>query len=219
MRLLEGNGTFGARSKSSDSIAPLSPDLPLTHTTHVLVPSLRRTAHLVVHVPPVMSDGLSVSDSEFRKRFKSSYDSLRSPTFLVRKRYKGMFEIILDTDSEGDELGEEEDEEVEESSDLDSKSKDAEDECPTVEDEDPVIKDEGHTARIKDLTAMSVPLGLGYRALRHRESPGLGELSLALFERYDRDIEELFTWLEAREQKEMRGRVTALEQERDRKER
>nr|GEY48499.1 hypothetical protein [Tanacetum cinerariifolium] len=53
-----------------------------------------------------------------------------------------------------------------------------------------------------------------------------GELSPALFERYDRDIGELFTRLvlalEAafkRELQEMRGRVTALEQERDHKER
>nr|GEX72683.1 hypothetical protein [Tanacetum cinerariifolium] len=141
----DGNGTSGARSMSSDSIAPLSPDHLLTHTTHVLVPFLRRTTHLAMRVPPVMSHGLYVSDLKFRKRFKSSYDSSPSPTFLVRKRYKGTFEIILDTDSEGDELGEEEDKEVEESLDLDSKSEDAEDECPTIEDEDPVTEDEGHT--------------------------------------------------------------------------
>nr|GEW43503.1 hypothetical protein [Tanacetum cinerariifolium] len=129
----EGNGTFGVRSTPSDSIAPLSPDHPLTHTTHVLVPSLHRTARLAMRVMPVMSHGLPVSDSEFRKRFKSSYDSLPSSTFLVRKRYKGTFEIILDNDSEGDELGEDEDEEVE-------------DDCPTIKDEDPVTEDEGHTA-------------------------------------------------------------------------
>nr|GEU64868.1 hypothetical protein [Tanacetum cinerariifolium] len=142
----KGNGTSGARSTSSNSIAPLSPDHPLTHTTHVLVLSLRRTTRLAVHVSPVMSHGLSVSDSKFHKRFKSSYDSLPSPTFLVRKRYEGTFKIILDTDSEGDELGEEEDEEVEEILDLDSKSDDVEDEFPTVEDEDLVTEDKGHTA-------------------------------------------------------------------------
>nr|GEV62121.1 hypothetical protein [Tanacetum cinerariifolium] len=156
----EGNGTSGARSTSSDSIAPLSPDHPLAHTTHVLVLSLRRTARLAVRVPHVMSHGLSVSDSEFHKRFKSSYDSSPSPTFLVRKRYKGTSEIILDTDSEVDELGEEEDEEVEESLDLDSKSKDVEDKCPTVEDEDPVIEDEGHTAGDKGPSIEVKILGL-----------------------------------------------------------
>nr|GEV16977.1 hypothetical protein [Tanacetum cinerariifolium] len=98
---------------------------------------------------------------EFHKRFKSSYNSSPSSTFLVRKRLKGMFEIILDTDSEGDELGEEEDEEVEESSDLDSKSKDAEDECPTVEDDDPVTEDEGHTAGDKGPSMEVKILGLG----------------------------------------------------------
>nr|GEX36007.1 hypothetical protein [Tanacetum cinerariifolium] len=108
-----------------------------------------------------MSHGLSVYDLKFHKRFKSSYDSLPSPTFLVRNRYKCTFEIILDTDSEGDELGYEEDEEVEESSNLDSKSEDAEDECPTVEDEDPVTEDEGHTAGDKGPIMKVKILGLG----------------------------------------------------------
>nr|GEZ98437.1 hypothetical protein [Tanacetum cinerariifolium] len=74
---------------------------------------VEETARLAVRVPPVMSHGLSVSDSAFHKRFKSSYDSSPSPTFLVWKRYKGTFEIILDTHSKGDELGEEEDEDEE----------------------------------------------------------------------------------------------------------
>nr|GEV14696.1 hypothetical protein [Tanacetum cinerariifolium] len=157
----EGNGTSGARSTSSDSIAPLSPDHPLTHTTHVLVPSLRKTAHFAMRVPPVMSHSLSVSDSEFHKRFKSFYDSLPSSTFLVWKRHKGTFEIILDTNSEGDELGEEEDEKVKESSNLDCKSEDAEDECPTVEDEDPITEDEGHTTGDKGPSMEVRILGLG----------------------------------------------------------
>nr|GEX67320.1 hypothetical protein [Tanacetum cinerariifolium] len=157
----ESNGTSGARSTPSDSIAPFLPDHPLTHTTHVLVSSLRRTVRLAMRVLPVMSHGLSVSDSEFRKRFKSSYDSSPSSTFLVRKRYKGTFEIILDNDSEGDELGEEEDDKVEESSDLDSKSEDVEDDCPTVEDEDPVTEDEGHTAGDKGPSMEVKILGLG----------------------------------------------------------
>nr|GEV08703.1 hypothetical protein [Tanacetum cinerariifolium] len=140
----EGSGTFGARSMSSNSIAPLSPDHPLTHTTPVLVLILRRTARMAVRVPPVMSPSLSagmsevaaMSDSVFRKRFRSSYDSSPSPTLPVRKRHRGTSKLILDTDSE-------EDEEVEESLDSDSESEDVEDEGPTIEDEDPVAEDEG----------------------------------------------------------------------------
>nr|GEU95083.1 reverse transcriptase [Tanacetum cinerariifolium] len=143
----EGSGMSGARSTSSDSTAPLLPDHPLTHTTPAWVPSLRRTARMAVHVPPAMSLGLSASiadvatmyDSEFRKRFRSSYNSSPSPTFPVQKRYRGTSELILDTDSEDDE-------EIEESSDPHSVSEDAEDEGPTIEDEDPAAGDEGLAA-------------------------------------------------------------------------
>nr|GEU48093.1 hypothetical protein [Tanacetum cinerariifolium] len=125
----------------------LSPNHPLTHTTPALVPSLRRTARVVVRVLPAMSPGLSVGiadveamfDLAFRKRFRSSYNSLPSPTLLVWKRYRRTVELILDTDSEDDE-------EVEESLDSDSMSEDAEDEGPTVEDEDPAAGDKGLAA-------------------------------------------------------------------------
>ncbi|GJU62057.1 hypothetical protein Tco_1243892 [Tanacetum coccineum] len=100
-----------------------------------------------------------------------------------------MSEYILDTNSE-------EDEEVEEISDYNSKSKDAKDEGPTAGDEGPAIEDEGLAARDGDPsmrvesfdlvgdeaipkgqqraapvveTSVGEPLGLGYRALRHRE--------------------------------------------------
>ncbi|GJU62056.1 hypothetical protein Tco_1243891 [Tanacetum coccineum] len=46
----EGSGTSDARSTSSNSTAPLSPDHPLTHATPVLVPSLPRTARMAVRV-------------------------------------------------------------------------------------------------------------------------------------------------------------------------
>nr|GEY59145.1 hypothetical protein [Tanacetum cinerariifolium] len=152
----EGSGTSGARSRSSNSTAPLLPYHPLTHTTPVLVPSLGRTVRMAVRVSPVMSLTFSVSIAEeaampdlaFYKRFGSFYDSSPSPTFLVWKRYRGTSELILDTNSEGDELrdkddDEEEDEEVEESLDSDSKSENAEEEGPTIEDEDPTTGDEG----------------------------------------------------------------------------
>nr|GFC61145.1 hypothetical protein [Tanacetum cinerariifolium] len=112
-------GTSGVRSTSSDSIASLSPDHPLTHTTPVLVPILRRTARMVVRVPPVMSPGLSAGMAEV----------------AAMKRYRGTSELIFGTDSK-------EDEEVDESSYSDSKSEDVEDEGPTIEDEDPAAEDE-----------------------------------------------------------------------------
>ncbi|GJZ90635.1 hypothetical protein Tco_0662562 [Tanacetum coccineum] len=138
----EGSGTSSAGSTSSDSTTPLSPDHPLTRDTPVLVPSLRRTARMVVRVQPVLSPGYSariaeaasMSDVAFHKRFRSSYEGLPSPspTLPVRKRYRGASELILGTDSEGDELG---DEEV--SLDSDSGSEDTEDEGLAVRDEDP----------------------------------------------------------------------------------
>nr|GEV24764.1 hypothetical protein [Tanacetum cinerariifolium] len=88
------------------------------------------------------------------------------------KRYRGTFELILDTNSEGDELGDEEDkdDEVDESSDSDSESEDAEDVGPTIEDEDPAAGDEGQQrAALVVETAVGEPLGLGYGALRRQE--------------------------------------------------
>nr|GFC57315.1 hypothetical protein [Tanacetum cinerariifolium] len=61
----EGSGTSDARSMSSYSTMPLSPDHPLAHTTPVLVPILRRTARMAMHVPPVMSHGLSADDESY----------------------------------------------------------------------------------------------------------------------------------------------------------
>nr|GEW57444.1 hypothetical protein [Tanacetum cinerariifolium] len=144
-----------ARSMSSDSTAPLLPDHPLTHTTPVLVSSLRRTVCMDVHVPPVMSPGLSVSiaevdtmsDSPFHKRFRSSYDSLPSLTFLVHKRYRDVKILNCYNDEEDDG-----------------------DEGPTVEDEDPAARDQGLVrAALVMETAIGEPLKLGYEALRRQE--------------------------------------------------
>nr|GEZ80890.1 ribonuclease H-like domain-containing protein [Tanacetum cinerariifolium] len=92
----EGSSMSGVRSTSSVSTVPLSPDHPLTYTTPAFVPILRRTACMVMRVLLAMLPGLSVgraeveamSDSVFRKRVKSSYDSSPSPTLPVRKRYR-----------------------------------------------------------------------------------------------------------------------------------
>nr|GEU31430.1 hypothetical protein [Tanacetum cinerariifolium] len=197
----EGSGTSGAKSTSSDSTTPLSPDHPLTHTTPVLVPILCRITRMAMRVPLMMSHGLSagmakvaaIFDSEFHKRFRSSYDYSPLPTLLVRKRNKGTFELILGTNSE----------EVEESLDFDSEIEDIEDEGPIAEDKDRNAEDEGLVAGVEgpsvddksygldgeshgvddeshglddesygingDSHAVSEPLRLGYRALRCRE--------------------------------------------------
>nr|GFA18157.1 hypothetical protein [Tanacetum cinerariifolium] len=62
----------------------------------------------------------TLSPSSFHKRYRSSYktSSSSSPTLSVRKRYRGTSKLILDPDSEGDEL-EEKDTEEDESSDVD----------------------------------------------------------------------------------------------------
>ncbi|GKD98351.1 hypothetical protein Tco_1382248 [Tanacetum coccineum] len=150
--------TPGARSTPSDSTIPLSPDHPLTNASPTLVPFLRRTSRMAMLVPPAMSPDLStsivevaaMSDSAFRKRFMSSYESLPSsspPDIPLRKRYRGTFVLVEDDeekeDDDEEEDDKEEDEEIEESSDFDSESRDVKDEGPTTEDEDPTAGDEG----------------------------------------------------------------------------
>ncbi|GJV86842.1 hypothetical protein Tco_1530780 [Tanacetum coccineum] len=146
----EGSDMSGARSTSSNSIAPLLPDHPLTHTTPTLVPILYRTARMAVRVPPAMSPGLSasvaevaaMSDSAFRKRFMSSYESLPSSS----------------------------------PPDLPSQNHYREDEGHTTEDEDPAAGDEGLVVGDEGpgIGVESLRLGLGYGALRHWEI-ALGE--------------------------------------------
>nr|GEY17308.1 hypothetical protein [Tanacetum cinerariifolium] len=94
-----------------------------------------------------------MSDSAFRKRFRSSYDSSPLLTIPVWKRYRGTSELILGTDIE-------EDEEVEESSNVDSKSEDVEYKGPTADDEDPAAKDEGLAAGVKGLSVDDKSYGL-----------------------------------------------------------
>ncbi|GJY41994.1 hypothetical protein Tco_0429264, partial [Tanacetum coccineum] len=182
-------------------LRPLAPPTSLPESTPTtLVPILRRTARMAMRVPPTMSPGLSASMAEvaamsefaFRKRFRSSYESLpysSLPNLPLRKRYRGTSELVEDDKDEDDE----EDEEIKESLDSNSVSEDAEDEGPTTEDEDPAagdeglgmavescgsddesrgLDDEGHSVKRVVLvvgTTVSAPLGLGYKALRHRE--------------------------------------------------
>ncbi|GKF70426.1 hypothetical protein Tco_0203483, partial [Tanacetum coccineum] len=80
---------------------------------------------MTVRVQPAMSPGhsarvtkaMALSDLAFRKRYISSYETPSSSSSLalpVRKRYRGTSDLILDTNSEGDELGDEDTEEDEE---------------------------------------------------------------------------------------------------------
>ncbi|GJR93576.1 hypothetical protein Tco_0265750 [Tanacetum coccineum] len=180
--------------QSLDSTAPLSPDHPLTRVSPTPTPTRasfhRRTARMTVHVQPAMSPGhlarvteaMALLDSGFGKRYRSSYEipsSSSSPALLVRKRYRGTSELILDTDSKGDKLGDEDtddDGEDDEGHGSDDEGHDLDDECCSVdsnglgleEEEEVVPEGQQQTALVVE-TATSEPLGLSYRALRHRE--------------------------------------------------
>ncbi|GJU04333.1 hypothetical protein Tco_1114671 [Tanacetum coccineum] len=111
-------------------------------------------------IAPAMSSSLSASmaevaamfESAFRKRFRSSYESLPSvspPDLSSRKHYRGTSGLVEDSEEDDDE----EDEEIEESLDSDSVSEDAKDVGPTVEDENPTTKDEDPAAGDEGLAA------------------------------------------------------------------
>ncbi|GKB71109.1 hypothetical protein Tco_0932521 [Tanacetum coccineum] len=111
----------------------------------------------------------AMSDSVFRKRFRFFYESSLSsspPDLPLRKRYRGTSELVEDDNEEGDD--EQEDEEMKESSDSNSVSEDAEDESLSLGGDEAVPVGQQRAAPVAE-TAMGEPLGLGYRALRHRE--------------------------------------------------
>nr|GEZ78129.1 hypothetical protein [Tanacetum cinerariifolium] len=126
---------------SSDSTTPLSPDHPLTYVSPTPTPARvlfhRRTARMV--------------------RYRSSYETPSSSSLILptQKRYRGTSKLILDTDSKGDELREEDIEEG-----LEDESSDADDER-----EGQGLDDEGQGLDDED-TATSEPLDLGYEAAR-----------------------------------------------------
>ncbi|GKA57371.1 hypothetical protein Tco_0756559 [Tanacetum coccineum] len=137
--------------QSLDSTTPLSPDHPLTHVSPTPTPTRasfhHRTTLMTVCVQPAMSPGhsarvteaMALSDSAFPKRYGSSYETPSpslSPTLPVRKRYRGTSELILDTDSEGDELGDK---------DIEEDKKDENDEGHGLGDEDHRLDNEGRS--------------------------------------------------------------------------
>ncbi|GJS21246.1 hypothetical protein Tco_0449878 [Tanacetum coccineum] len=153
------DGTDTESEPFEDPVETEIPESPLTiappislskSTPPILVPILRRTVRMAVRAPPAMSSGLfssmaevaAMSESAFRKRFRSSYEGSPSVSPLDLpswKRYRGTSKLV--EDSEEDDKGEDED--IEDSLDSDSVSEDAEDEGPTVKDEDPAARDKG----------------------------------------------------------------------------
>ncbi|GJT97184.1 hypothetical protein Tco_1092702 [Tanacetum coccineum] len=88
---------------------------------------------------PLSEKVAAMSESAFRKMFRSSYESSPSvspPDHPSQKCYYVTSELVEDSEEDDDE----EDEEIEESMDYDS-----------VEDEDPAAEDEGLTARVEGL--------------------------------------------------------------------
>ncbi|GKA69935.1 hypothetical protein Tco_0775999 [Tanacetum coccineum] len=139
-----------------------------------------------------VTEAMALSDSAFRKRYRSSYETPSpSPTLLVRKRYRGMSEPILDTNSKEDEIGEEDTDE-----DGEDESLDADDERERSDSKDHSLKGEGlglkedeeaipegqQQAVLVVETAASEPLGLGYGVLRRQELAVEGDQVLSTFE-------------------------------------
>ncbi|GJY73863.1 hypothetical protein Tco_0478294 [Tanacetum coccineum] len=121
---------------------------------------------------------MALSDSAFRKRYRSSYETPSpSPTLPTWKRYRGTYKPILDTDSEGDELGDEdtdedgEDESLDVDDDedhsLDDEGCGLEGERLSSEKEEEAVPEGQQQAVPAANTAMGEPLRLGYGALRH----------------------------------------------------
>nr|GEV16001.1 integrase, catalytic region, zinc finger, CCHC-type, peptidase aspartic, catalytic [Tanacetum cinerariifolium] len=170
---------------SSKSTTPLSPDHLFTHVSPTPTRTRAlfhcRTTRMTVHIHPPMSPGYSatvtevmaLSDSAFRKRYRSSYEtSSPSPslTLPIRKRYRGNSELILDTNSEGDELGDKEDEKDESLNADDERKRDRERERERERERgDEAIPEGQQQALLVVETAASEPLGLGNGALRRHE--------------------------------------------------
>ncbi|GKE68716.1 hypothetical protein Tco_1526788 [Tanacetum coccineum] len=174
---------------------------PLTHTSPTPTPTRasfhHRTALMTVRAQPLMSLGhaagvveaMDLLDSPLCKRYKSSYEtspSSTSPALPIRKRYRGTSELILDTDSEEDEIGEEDTDE-DEGHRLDDEGHGLDYEGHGLDDESHGLDDEGNSVESDGLglereeaavpegqqravpvvrTTTSTPLGLGYGALR-----------------------------------------------------
>ncbi|GKC43353.1 hypothetical protein Tco_1061075 [Tanacetum coccineum] len=180
-------------TETPESPFAIAPPIPLSESTPpVLVPILRKTARMAVRVPYAMSSGLSagmakvaaMSESAYRKRFRSSYESspfVSPPDLPSQKRYReDEGPIAEDNDPAAEEEGL--------TTGVEGPGMD--DEGYGLDDESCGIENEGHSIKSDGLgleeeeeavpggqqqaasvvgTTVSAPLGLGYRALRRRE--------------------------------------------------
>ncbi|GJU57482.1 hypothetical protein Tco_1235248 [Tanacetum coccineum] len=160
-----------------------------------------------------VTEAMALLDSAFRKRYRSSYETPSpSSTLPVLKRYRGTFELILDTDSKGDKLRDKDikedeedesldaDDERERSDDEDHGSNDeghgSDDEGHGLGDEDNILDDKGlgleeeeeaapegqQQAVIVVYIAASEPLGLGYGAARRHALESIEEIAPSTYD-------------------------------------
>ncbi|GKE72839.1 hypothetical protein Tco_1534880 [Tanacetum coccineum] len=177
---------------------------------------------MIVRTQPTLSSDMSariaevaaLSPSSFHKRYRSSYEtssssSSSSLTLLVWKRYRGTSELILDTNREGDELGEEDessdadDKRERESQGLDDEGQGLDEEGQGLDDEGQGLDNDGQGSEDEGLgmeeeeevtpegqqqavpvidTAVSEPLGLGYEAARHHALKSTEEIAPSTYE-------------------------------------
>ncbi|GJR97549.1 retrovirus-related pol polyprotein from transposon TNT 1-94 [Tanacetum coccineum] len=128
-----------------------------------------------------IAEATALSPAFFRKRYRSSYEtsSSSSLTLPVRKRYKGTSELILDTDSEGDELRKEDTEE--DGEDESNESQGLEGEELGLEKGEAAPEGQQQAVLVVN-TAVSEPLGLGYRAARRRALKSIEEITPSMYE-------------------------------------
>ncbi|GJY94302.1 hypothetical protein Tco_0510663 [Tanacetum coccineum] len=143
------------KTETPESPHTIAPPTTLPEgTPPTLVFILCRSARMAVYVPPEMSPGLSasmaeveaMSDSAFRKRFRSFYESSPSLSPLdlpSQKCYRDTYKLIEDHEEEDDD---EEEEEIEESLDSDS-GPDMGVERHGLDDESRSLDEEGHSVK------------------------------------------------------------------------
>ncbi|GKC78223.1 hypothetical protein Tco_1128997, partial [Tanacetum coccineum] len=177
----EDSDMSGARSTSSDSTAPLSPDHPLTHVsptpTATRASFHRRTARITVRAQPVMSLGHSARVTEAMALSDLAFRNSEEDEIEEEDADEDGGDESSDAEDEGHELDDEGHELDDVGHGLGSEDRGLDDEGRSVEtnrlsleeDEDEVVPEGQQWAVPVVETATSEPLGLGYGALRRRE--------------------------------------------------
>ncbi|GKE85997.1 hypothetical protein Tco_1559739 [Tanacetum coccineum] len=129
-----------------------------------------------------ITEAAALSPSSFFKRYRSSCETSSSSsssfTLPVRKRYRGTSKLILDNDSERDELGEEDTKEDENSNADDEREKD---EGLGLEGEEAAPEGQQQAVPVVG-TVVSEPLGLGYGTARRRALESMEEIAPSTYE-------------------------------------